>query len=356
MSIQPEASPGTDWLLYGAYGFTGKLIAQQAVAEGLDPILAGRDGERTRAVAQEFGLRTRIFPLDDPTALREGLRGVSAVVHAAGPFYRTWRPVTEACLAEGCHYLDVTGEIDVLEGIRARNDAVREAGLHFIPAVGFDVVPTDCAATLAAESVEAPAVLDLAFHMSGGPSRGTARTALERLGSSGAVRKNGRIVPAPLGSIRRVIPFSDKPRPGVAIPWGDVSTAYHSTGIPDIRVFAVFPDRVVVAARLVGSLMKLPPVRALARLAVDALVEGPDDEELERGYGRVWAEARNEAGEVATVELLTPNGYVLTARAAVAAVREVLAGQVEVEPGVHTPSRAFGADFVLRLDGVRRTV
>lgn len=342
------------WLLYGAYGFTGELIAREAVERGHRPILAGRDGERTRTLAQELGLQTRVFGLDDPIALREGVRGVSAVVHAAGPFSRTWDAMTGACLAEGCHYLDVTGEIDVLEGIQSRDAEVRKAGLHFVPAVGFDVVPTDCAAALAAAEVTDPVELDLAFHGSGGPSRGTARTALERMGGRSAVRKGGRIVPIPLGSVRRDIPFSNRTRPGVAIPWGDVSTAYRSTGIPDIRVFAVLPDRMLRVGRIAGAAMKLPLVRGLALRAVDRLVQGPDAEELAQGYSRVWAEARDAVGDRATVELLTPNGYVLTARATVAAVARVLAGQVRVAPGVHTPSQAFGADFVLELEGVEQ--
>jgi saccharopine dehydrogenase (NAD+, L-lysine-forming) len=250
----------------------------------------------------DLGLDTRIFSLDDPVASREGVRGMSAVLNAAGPFSRTWRPMTAACCAEGCHYLDVTGEIDVLEGIQVRDDEVRSAGLHFVPAVGFDVVPTDCAAALAAGAVEDPAELDLAFHMSGGPSRGTARTALERAGSASAVRRGGRIVPVPLGSVRRTIPFSDRDRRGTAIPWGDVSTAYRSTGIPDIRVFAVLPDRMVRLAPIAGALMKLPLSRKLAGWMVDAMVQGPGGDELAHGYGRVWAEVRGRAGASSTVE------------------------------------------------------
>jgi short subunit dehydrogenase-like uncharacterized protein len=354
VSATPPESTGAPWLLYGAYGFTGELIARHSVERGHAPVLAGRDSERTRSLARDLGLSTRIFSLDDPVGSREGVRGMAAVLNAAGPFSRTWRPMTAACFAEGCHYLDVTGEIDVLEGIQARDDEVRSAGLHFVPAVGFDVVPTDCAAALAARSMENPAELDLAFHVSGGPSKGTARTAVERMGSASAVRRGGRIVPIPVGSVRRNIPFSDRDRRGTAIPWGDVSTAYRSTGVPDIRVFAILPDRMVRLARIAGAFMKLPLARNLAGWAVDAMVSGPDEDELARGYSRVWAEARNLAGASSTVELLTPNGYVLTARAAVAAMERVLAGRVEQGPGVHTPSRAFGADFVLGLEGVTR--
>ncbi len=330
----PRESVDSPWLLYGAYGFTGELIARHSVERGHAPVLAGRDGERTRSLARELGLDARVFSLDDPVESREGVRGMAAVLNAAGPFTRTWRPMTAACCVEGCHYLDVTGEIDVLEGIQALDADVRSAGLYFVPAVGFDVVPTDCAAALAAQAVEDPTELDLAFHMSGGPSKGTARTALERAGSASAVRLGGRIVPIPLGSVRRTVPFSDRDREGTAIPWGDVSTAYRSTGIPNIRVFTVLPDRMVRLAPIAGAFLKLPLAGGLARWLVDAMVKGPGEDELAHGYGRVWAEARNGSGASSTVE--------------------VLAGRVEQGPGVHTPSRAFGADFALELEGVQR--
>ncbi|HKK91952.1 MAG TPA: saccharopine dehydrogenase NADP-binding domain-containing protein [Longimicrobiales bacterium] len=352
------------WILYGAYGFTGRLMAREAVTRGLSPILAGRDEGKVEELAGELGLAARVFGLDDPDELRRGIRGAALVLHAAGPFSRTGQPMAAACLAEGVHYLDITGEIDVLEGIHELDARARAAGIHMVPAVGFDVVPTDCAAALAAEALSGATALDLAFVSSGGPSRGTARTALERMDQDSAVRRNGKIVSIPLGSVRRTIPFSDRPREGVAIPWGDVSTAWRSTWIPDIRVFAVLPPRVLRIGRVLGLLLELPLLRGLVRAAVDALVSGPDDEELAQGSARIWAEARRE-GEAddgstgtarAQVELVTPNGYTLTARASVEAARRILDGQVRTEPGVHTPSRAFGADFVLGLDGVKRVV
>lgn len=351
-----ESPLGDPWLLYGAYGFTGRLIARHALDRGFRPVLAGRDGERTRTLSRELGLEARVFSLDDPGAVRSGLRGMGAVLNAAGPFSRTWRPMTRGCLDQGCAYLDITGEVDVLEGIQTLDGAVTTAGLHFVPAVGFDVVPTDCAAALAAETLPEAVALDLAFHSTGGPSPGTARTALERLGQPGLVRRGGRLEEVELGSVRRTLPFSDRTREGVAIPWGDVSTAWRSTGIPDIRVFAVLPERVLRTGRILGAVLKLPFVGGLARKAVDRLITGPDEEELDQGHARILAEVRTATGEIAVVELVTPNGYTLTASASVAAVERVVQGRVEVPPGVHTPSRAFGAEFVLGLPGVRRVM
>lgn len=343
-----------NWLLYGAYGFTGRLVAHRAVERGLRPVLAGRDGDALRRLADELRLESRVFGLDDPDAVRAGLRGMRLVLHTAGPFSATWRPMLEACLAEGCHYLDVTGEIEVLEAIQTRNGAAAAAGVYVVPAVGFDVVPTDCAAALAAGALDEPRTLDLAFHVTGGPSRGTARTTLERLGQPGAIRRGGRIVEVPMGSMRRRIPFADRPRDAVAIPWGDVSTAYRSTGVPDVRVFATLPAGPLRLARWAAPFLELALVRRLATGLVDAFVEGPDADELASGSARAWAEARNDAGEVARVELRTPNAYRLTTLAAVAAAERVLADELRVGPGAHTPSLAFGPDFAERLPGVER--
>ncbi|NIP57212.1 MAG: NAD(P)H-binding protein, partial [Gemmatimonadetes bacterium] len=207
----------TPWLLYGAYGFTGRLIARRAIAMGLRPILAGRRREPTADLARELDLECRVFDLDDPPALREGLRGVQLVMHTAGPFSRTWRPMAEACLAAGVHYLDITGEIEVFEALAGLDGAARETGVMLLPGVGFDVVPTDCAAARVGGRLEEPVHLDLAFASSGGPSRGTALTMIEALGRPSRIRSGSRIVDVAWGSIARTIPFSDGERHGVCI-------------------------------------------------------------------------------------------------------------------------------------------
>ncbi|MEX2467899.1 MAG: saccharopine dehydrogenase NADP-binding domain-containing protein [Gemmatimonadota bacterium] len=352
-----DAAGGTDpWLLYGAYGYTGRLIVERALERGLRPVLAGRNERKTRALAETSDLDWRVFSVDDRQALRAGIEGMRLVLNAAGPFSATWRPVLEACLEVRCGYLDITGEIDVLEAMQELDGRARAAGVHVVPAVGFDVVPTDCAAAMAAALLDRPTELDLAFHVSGGPSRGTTRTTIERLGSGGAVRVDGRIESIPIGSVSRTIAFSDRARRGVAIPWGDVSTAYRSTGIPNIRVFATLPRGVPTLGRVFGAALEVPVVRSIAEWAADRLVTGPGRDELSEGFSRVRAEVRDGAGHFAAVELLTPNAYALTATASVAAAEAVLGGSVRAEPGVHTPSRAFGADFVTELPGVRKIV
>src|SRR5262245_22595391 len=217
------------WLLYGANGYTGELAAREAKRRGLAPILAGRDAEAVERLASELGLPWRSFPLDDPATLRANLADVAAVLHCAGPFVRTSAPMVHACLAAKVHYLDITGEIAVFEAVlsRASAEAARQAGVALLPGVGFDVVPSDCLAARLAAALPGAVALDLAFAAEGGGwSRGTLKTVIESLPATGALRRNGRIVPVPVAADVRRIDFSDRPRWTMTIPWGDVATAY----------------------------------------------------------------------------------------------------------------------------------
>lgn len=385
------------WLLYGAYGFTGRLIAREAVERGHRPVLAGRDARKTAALADELGLEHRVFGLDDGEALRDALEPVAAVVNAAGPFSRTWRPVAEACLDTRTHYLDITGEVAVFEGLHALGGRAAAAGVALVPGVGLDVVPTDCLAARLAERLSGATHLELALHSTGGPSRGTARTMLEGITEPAKERRDGRIVEIAHGSVTARVPFTDRERRAVAIPWGDVSTAHHSTGIPNVRVYMTFPPRMLRAARLLPylrPLLALGPVRRLLRAWIDWKVEGPDAREREEGRtrirGRAWREEGpgEEGGSWAErggggmeAELTVPNGYAFTAASSVAAVEALLAMDTPTgvdapsaaagpvpppEPtgpaapaaaptGFLTPSRAFGPEFLDTLPGVRWT-
>ncbi len=341
------------WMIYGAYGFTGTLTAELARARGLEPVLAGRDEARTRALAERLNLPWRSFSLEDPAAVRAGLEGVDAVLHTAGPFSRTSRPMVDACLATGTHYLDITGEVDVFEAIHARDDEAREAGVVLIPGVGFDVVPTDCLAAMLHTALPDATHLDLAFvGLGGGTSPGTAKTALESLiVGTGAARIDGRLRAVPFAWREREVPFPGKPRHAMSIPWGDLSTAYHSTEIPHITTFMATPPRQVRTLRRalrLRRLLGLKPVRALAERVIDWRITGPDEAARRSGRTEVWGEAWNSEGRV-TGMLVTPQGYSFTADASLCAMTRVLAG---AEAGARTPSAAFGADFVTGLEGV----
>lgn len=341
------------WLLYGAYGYTGRLIARRGREAGTAPVVAGRNPVKTAALARELDVPHRVFALDDPHELRRGLEGVDLVLHAAGPFSGTFRPMVDACLDAGCHYLDITGEIAVLEAAFELDGRARDAGVLILPGVGFDVLPTDCAAVRAARRVDRPDELEIAFVSGTGPSPGTLKSQLEGAARPSRVRRDGVLVDVPHGSVIREVPFSDRRRTAVCIPWGDLSTAYRSTGIGNIRTYMVMPPGLARAGRLLSPLLRLRPLRTILEGAVEVLVSGPDEEDRRGARSRVWARAAAADGRFATVEYVLPDGYTFTARSSVAAVERILEGRLlEAPAGTTTPALLFGEDFAEEIEGV----
>ena len=336
------------WLLYGANGYTGRLIAEEAARRGLRPILAGRDAGRVGEVAGRYGLEARAFGIDE---IASHLDGIDVVLLAAGPFSATSRPVVDACLRRGAHYLDITGEIEVFEAIFARDAEARARGSVLMPGVGFDVVPSDCLAVSLAEALPGADGLELAFAASTGPSAGTTKTAIENLSRGGAIRENGRIVRVPSAWRTKTVPFRDRERLAVTIPWGDVATAYRSTGIPNITVYMAMPPGQIATTRRTRALAPLlgtAPVQAALKWLAGRFVSGPDEEARRTARTQLWG--RVSSGRRAVEGTLeTPEAYALTARAAVEIAERVSAGSVA--PGAWTPAQAFGGRFVLDLGG-----
>jgi short subunit dehydrogenase-like uncharacterized protein len=344
------------WLLYGANGYTGELVARLAAARGHRPILAGRSADGVCALSEALCLERRLFSLDSPARIDEALAGMSLVLHCAGPFSRTSPPMADACLRTRTHYLDVTGEVAVFEALAARDAEARAAGVMLLPGCGFDVVPTDCLAAHLARRMPGARRLALGFFAVGRLARGTATTAIEGLGRGGLVRRGGVLTPVAAAWKTRAIDFGDGPRKAVTIPWGDVSTAWHSTGIPDIEVYMAAPLALRAfarASRLLGPMLGSDAVRRFLTARVRAGVRGPTEEERGRGRAFVWGEVEDAEGRRAVSRLSTPEGYTFTARAALAVVERVLAGQAPA--GFQTPAKAYGPDFVLGVEGVTRT-
>jgi saccharopine dehydrogenase (NAD+, L-lysine-forming) len=316
-------------------------------------VLAGRDGAAVGALAAELGLPHRALALDDGAGLRAALSDVAVVAHCAGPFEWTAEPMVAACLATGTHYLDITGEVRVFEAVYARDDEARAAGIVLLPGAGFDVVPTDCLAAALHAALPTATSLELAFLAPGGASRGTTRSALRGLAEGNLRRVDGRLVPTPLGVPRRTVPFPSGEREVGAIRWGDLSSAYRSTGIGTITVYTRLPRPRGLAGRsteaVLRTLARYGPTRALANRIVTRGVAGPDEARRARSGSEIWGEV-SDGTRRRSATLTAPNGYSLTADALVRAVRPVAAGAVE--PGAHTPSTALGAGFVRELDGV----
>ena len=339
-------------LVYGANGYTGRLIVERAVADGLAPIVAGRNGSEIRSLADRHGLVPRIASLDDPAFVDVMLEDVDCVVNSAGPFTDTYAPLLDACIRTGTHYVDITGEIDVFEGVAARHADLRAAGIAALPGAGFDVVPSDCLAAHVADRVPGARELTLFIAARGAPSQGTTKTSLQSIAEPSRVRRNG-VIRQLDGDPRRTFETDERSVDGLVLSWGDVATAHHSTGIPDITV--MFPSdprlaRLVAAPEPVRNVLASSPARWVMSRLVERAPSGPSAERRARSSSTVIAEATN--GTTARAKLTTPNGYELTARTAVEIGRRVAAGQVA--PGFSTPSQAFGPDFILEFDGCER--
>ena len=327
----------------------------RALDRGLRPVLAGRDAETLERQAAAAELPFRAFDLEDPVRLRKALEDVRVVLHCAGPFSRTSRQMADACLRTGTHYLDVTGEIAVFESLAARDAEARAAGVTLLPGVGFDVVPTDCLAAHLAERLPGATRLRLAILTVGGVSRGTATSMIENLGAGGMVRRDGVLTRVPAAWKEMRVDFGRGPRRAVTIPWGDVSTAYYSTGIPNIEVYAsgsASVRRFLRATRVLAPVLRTRPVRRALEAAVRRRGPGPSPERRARGLTVVWGEVSTDAGERRAARQYGPDGYSFTALTAVGSAERVLGG--EAASGFLTPSRAFGPDFVLTFEGVRR--
>jgi short subunit dehydrogenase-like uncharacterized protein len=335
-------------LIYGAYGYTGKLVAEEAVDRGVETVVAGRDDLKTEHLAERLGCRGRSFAVEDAT---DDLEDVDVLLNCAGPFVETFEPLVAACLATGTDYLDITGELSVFEAIAERDREAEKADVCLLPGVGFDVVPTDCLAGHLHDRLPGATELRLGFDPDGGISQGTLSSAIEHAAAGGKVRRGGEIVDVPTAHRSRRIDFGRGQRNAVAIPWGDVSTAYYTTGIENVEVYTAMPkpaEKALRLGRVSMPLLAFDPVKRALKLMTEMTVSGPSARQREQGACYVWGEATDGETTV-TSRLNTPETYALTVDAATTAAQRVLEGD---QVGFETPAAAFTPEFVLGLDGV----
>jgi short subunit dehydrogenase-like uncharacterized protein len=315
-------------LIYGATGYTGKLIAKVAAGLGARPILAGRDLERVQAIAKPLGLAFRAFDLRDPGRID---KDVSVVLCVAGPFSATSKPMADACLRNRVHYLDITGEIDVFEALAARDAEAKAQGVTLLPGVGFDIVPSDCLAAHLKRRLPDATYLKLYLSLGANMSRGTAKTMIEAVAAGTRLRRDRRLVTgtqAEEGSCD----FGKGERPTVQVSWGDVSTAFHSTGIPNIEVqFEALPAirRMTQTPAFIKSFLGLGFMQSFLKAQVDRIPEGPSETTRRAGQAVIVGKARNRDGQTVRSRLRTPEGYTLTALTAFDAAKRVAAGEVK---------------------------
>jgi short subunit dehydrogenase-like uncharacterized protein len=342
------------FVIYGAYGYTGRLIVEECLKKDLKPILAGRNEDKLKAFAEEFSLPFRCFDLKDRTSIDKALTDVAAVLHCAGPFIETSASMADACLEAGCHYLDITGEIEVFETLKTRHQEFVDAGICVVPGVGFDVVPSDCLAAMLKQKLPDASHLRLAFQTrNGGISPGTLKTMITNIAAGSCVRDDGKMIRIGLADRTTQIPFERGTSSAVSIPWGDVATAFHSRGIPNIEVFLGVSQKAIQLLSVLDrskSIVNHHLIKAALMKLVEVFVKGPTKEVQEKSSSELWGEVTNLKGTRISGRLVTPEGYFLTAKTAVASLVKVLETK---QRGYFTPSQLFGPEFILQFEGVR---
>jgi short subunit dehydrogenase-like uncharacterized protein len=344
------------WMIYGATGYTGQLVAEEAIKRGHDPILAGRNREALAPIAKRLGLKYMVFDLNDVKTVAEAIGDLDVVYHAAGPFSKTSEPMVKACLATGTHYLDITGEYTVMESVFALHEAALANKIALICGVGFDIVPSDCLATYVAQKISAPHTIEIAIHPQGTISTGTLKSVMEMAPDGGHVRRNGELVSLPIGAGGKRIRFSYGEGYAIPVPFADIAAAYRSTRAPNITAYLRVPPGLATAARITGPLTQLalrsPAIKNTAFSFLERYFPGPTTDERENNNCYLWARAINREGTAtADAWLETREAYSYTAEIGVRAVERV----VEWHPvGALTPAQAFGPDFALDVPGTKR--
>jgi short subunit dehydrogenase-like uncharacterized protein len=341
-------------LVYGATGYTGRQVAQALAEAGTPVVLAGRDPEAVAQVAQLLNLAWTAFPLEDTGRLDAALSGAQVVLHAAGPYVETAAPMLAACLRTGTHYLDLAGEWPVFADAKARDADAEAAGVMLMPGVGLTIVATDCLLALAKQAQPDAVKLRLGVSRAQVMSRGTVVSAAGLLGPGVLVRRAGQLVQVPAGSLSCAFDFGEGLREATAMSWADVVTGEHSTGVGDIEIYSELPWYQRTAYRASGLAMAVggaAPWRAAGRGLAAACPEGPGGDARRAASFVMAVEALDPWRRPRRLRLRTLDGYTVSVLTAAAAAQKVLAGQWSA--GFQTPSRVFGADFILNLGCAR---
>lgn len=337
-------------MIYGAYGYTGKLITELAVKKGLHPILAGRDETKTHSLAEKYQLSWKSFTLENQPKLLSILQDIDILMNVAGPYSKTATHLVNACIAAKTHYLDVTGEIEVFEWIASKNEAAQKAGITLLPGCGFDVVPSDCLAAILKTKMPDATHLSLAFKGVSSFSRGTALTMLENVHKGGKIRENGIIKEVSSAHKTREVFLKNKNRLAVSIPWGDVSTAFYSTGIPNIIVYMATNAQMIKGMKMTryfGWFVGMPFIQNILASRIKATIDGPSETNRKNEKSYLWGEVKNRVGNRLELYLETPEGYQLTALTAVKIIQKL--AKEPISTGFLTPSKAFGEEFILEI-------
>jgi short subunit dehydrogenase-like uncharacterized protein len=344
-------------VVYGSYGYTGKLIVSECKRKNLNVILAGRNEEQLKVQSGQSGYSYEVVDSADRRGLNALLQPATLVIHCGGPFKHTAKTMSDACLATGTHYTDITGEYQVFESLALLDTVAKAAEIMIMPGTGFDVVPSDCLALHLKNKLPSATHLQLAFTMSkGGLSRGTKKSMTEGLGEGSLIRKDGKLTPVPLGEKIIEVDFGPFKTKALNIPWGDIATAWRSTGIRNIEVYNGTTDKMISSAKMsnyIGWLLRMRWLKNVMLKQIDKKPSGPSHEKREGGRSYLWGKVWDGSGKSQVSRLDTLSGYSLTAKTAVLIAEKILGGNFKT--GYQTPAMCYGADLIMEIETSKRS-
>lgn len=342
-----------DIIIYGAYGYTGELIALEFINKNYKILLAGRNEDKLKALSLKTGFDYSTGDLNNKTQINELFSQAYLVINAAGPFINTCVQVVEACIESKTHYIDINGDIKVFELIKTYNQKALNTGIMLLPGTGFDVVPSDCLAVKLKKLMPDAINLNIAFAtIGGGVSHGTALTVAGRLGEYALKRENGKLKPVLMGKHSMWVDFGIMKKFVMSISWGDVSTAHFSTGIENIETFMAVKPKVYNLLKFqiaVNWLLRTKVVKNILRKNIDKNISGPNEESRKKGFSLFWAETQNNEGKTHTLKLKTLEGYTLTAKASVLIAKKITDNSFK--PGYQTPASTYGENLIFEIEG-----
>lgn len=340
----------SQWMIYGANGYSAQLAIEKAVEQGKKPILAGRNQSVIEALGQQFDLPVRVFDLNSVDKVAEQLADVAVVSHCAGPFSATAEPMMKACIKAGTHYTDITGEGSVFAVGQGLHEQAKKAGVVLMGGVGFDVIPTDCLANFLHQQLPDATDLVMGFDGKMDISPGTSKTMVEGIAQGMAVRRSGAIKTVGRGFEMRTIDFGLGPKLSSVIPWGDLYTAYWQTNIPNITVYMPFRGSKleILLFPLIKLAMSIPFVRKRA-MDKAGRVTGPSAERRAKNRIHVWGEIKNASGQTVTASIDVPDGYTVTMDGII--MTTSFLRDYQGEGGCYTPSQLMGYQLAEQLPG-----
>lgn len=341
------------WMLYGCYGYSGKLILEEALRKGLSPIIAGRSEKKVTALANKYGLPYRVFDLSSPTTIEDNITDCCLVFNAAGPYSTTCIPMLKACLNQGVHNLSLAGEIPILEELHNYHHQAKEKGVVLAVGLGFDVMPTDSMSNHLKHLLPDATHLTLGMDGPNDMSRGSMKEFFEQIGEHPFwIRRESKLVASKPRTT--YMDFGNGQKLASTIAWGDTSSAFHSTGIPNIEVFAAISKADWLTIKTLDSLsflFKFKTIQKLANVCIDTLLSGPNEETREKGQTFLMAEASNAAGEKIRINMRTPTGYKITYLGAVYTIEHMLNNSL-TKGGYYTPAQLLGDKAICNIEGV----